>query len=255
MRQLLLPGSLEPGRRVTIRDSEYHYLMHVRRYAVGDELDAVDHHGRRGRVRIVEAGVESAEIEVLSTESDSPEQTEIVVYQGLPKAKKLDDVIRSLVQAGVRRLVPVQCERSLVRAADLGSARPERWQRIAQEAVQQSGALPMTIDPPRPLTEILASGTFPGDSGSAPHCSLFLHTEPLAHKSLHRYLGTAVSRLSLFVGPEGGFSPAECDRFIGVGIEPLWLGPRVYRTEVAGLAAVAAAQLLLVEREDWQPVM
>lgn len=250
MRQLLLPGRLAVGQRIAVRDADYHYLIRVRRHAVDDELEVVDEYRNRATVRIISVNETSADLQVLSLVHGPGDFTEIVVYQALPKGRKLDDVIRVLVQAGVCHLVPVETERTVVRIADLGNSRMERWNRIAREAVQQSGSDPVRIASPVPLADAIREAG--SDSGIHTTCSLFLHTEPLAHSSLHGYLGTAVSRLVLFVGPEGGFTPAECDQFIAAGVQPLWLGPRVYRTEVAGLAAVAAAQLLLVESEEWQ---
>jgi 16S rRNA (uracil1498-N3)-methyltransferase len=247
VKQLLLPGRFEVGQRHAVGGDEFHYLVRVRRHAEDDRIDVVDSAGTRATACVVRVDPGSVLLEIERLHSSVSAHVPITIYQALPKGRKLDDVIRMLVQAGVARIVPMETERTVARA-DTGSRR-ERWLRVAKEAIQQSGSAPVEIGEVATITTVLSELSSPVEEELA----LFLHTEPLAHGALHRYLGSAVARLSLLVGPEGGFSPAECEKFISNGIEPLWLGPTVYRTEVAGFAAVAAVQLLLLERVEWQP--
>jgi len=250
MRHLLLPGTLSPGQRLTISGDEFHYLVHVRRHAAGDTVQATDSGGHHFLVELADVSATQAVLRVAAADPSPALEPElsVTVCQAVPKARKLDDAIRRLVQAGATTIVPVFTDRTVVRPTEPGSAKQERWHRVAKEAVQQSGATSVSIRTPCSLADALHLHQ-PDDPTSI---ALYLHTEPLAQGSLHGYLGESVSHLVLFVGPEGGFSPDECERFQNNGVQPLWLGPRVYRTETAGLVAVAAARLILLERSRWQ---
>ena len=127
-----------------------------------------------------------------------------------------------------------------------GGNRTERWERIAREAVQQSGAQrPVEVAEPVGLESI----------ASAPRAlSLVLHPEPLAQTTLHGYLGSIPDEIELVVGPEGGLCGDEIEELGSRGFQPLWLGPQVLRSESAALFAAAAIRILILERATWQPV-
>jgi 16S rRNA (uracil1498-N3)-methyltransferase len=81
---------------------------------------------------------------------------------------------------------------------------------------------------------------------------LLFHHLPLANESLHRYLKTSPGAIALVIGPEGGFSPAEAERFLAAGFKPFTIGNTVLRTETAALYAAAAVRVLLLERDTWE---
>ena len=171
---------------------------------------------------------------------------EISLYQALPKGRKMELIVRQATELGVRRIVPVLSEHSLVKItkAEADSKR-QRWQRIAREALQQSGAarLPQ-IEQPIGLTELLERN----DPGRV----LFFHQVRLAAGSLHECLAEVPVRLSLLIGPEGGFSEGEVESLVGSGFTPVYLGDTVLRSETAALAALAAVKMILQERSNWK---
>lgn len=244
MRQLVLQSRLAAGAPVTITGQDFHYLARVRRVRAGDELSLMDEAGTRWRSTVERLGEASLTLVPVREEEESGRaQPEITVYQSLPKGRRFDDAIRMLVQGGATRIVPVIAERSLVAQSSV-EKRTERWDRIAREAMQQSGSERLvTIGEPVELGRITA------DDESV---SLFLHTEPLAQRSLHRYLGRTPNAVELVVGPEGGFSDGEVVSLGEAGFSPLWLGRRVLRSENAGFFAVAAIRVIVLERPDWQ---
>lgn len=262
MRQLLLPGELAAGQQVVIRGGDHHYLADVLRLKPGDIVAVLDESGVHWTATLLTVD-RSQVVLTISADRDNPTPARsaesgarsnagvplrfpaITVYQAIPRGRKLDESIRSLVQAGVTSVRPVITERTVVRPAE-GSGRVERWRRIAREAVQQSGAeLPTEIRDPVPLCEVSAS------SGAL---SLVLHTEPLAQSSLHRYLGETPDAIELVVGPEGGFTTDELGGLVAGGFSPLWLGPQVLRSETAALFVAAAVRVVILERDQWQPV-
>jgi len=244
MRQLLLPGALAAGRRVELSGDDYHYLVRVLRTSPGDRFAAIDESGARWLVQAVSDDGTRLVVRVVEDAAHEARFPRLTLYQAVPKASKLDDTIRRLVQFGVHRICPVITERTIARP-DAAGARLDRWRRVAREAVQQSGAdSPAEVLDPRPLHEIRPA---------AAALALVLHPEPLAQTSLHGYLGRIPDEVELVVGPEGGLTDAEVSHLREVGFEPLWLGPQVLRSESAALYAAAALRLLIVEYAHWQP--
>jgi 16S rRNA (uracil1498-N3)-methyltransferase len=247
MRQLLLPESPDDGKPLTLREGDFHYLVHVLRKQVGDSFRAVDPSGRRWQCTVAEIGRTECTIRVVDpppAETVSPSFPSITVYQAVPKGSRFDEAIRQLVQTGVTGICPIECDRSVVRLGEIAASRLERWQRIAREAVQQSGGSPVTLLAPRTVDDLVADPAA---------LSLLLHPSPLEDHTLHGYLSDAGPRVDLVVGPEGGFSERECRLLTDRGFRPLSLGPQVLRSEAAALFAVAAIRVLVLERRAWQP--
>jgi 16S rRNA (uracil1498-N3)-methyltransferase len=245
MKRLLLPGSLTAGQRVELTGSDYHYLVHVLRYRIGGRVRGLDASGATWNLELVaDDGSRLVAVAHPEDAEDRDRGPRLTLYQAIPKGNRLDDLVRGLVQFGVRRICPIVTERTVVRTRS-DSGRVDRWQRIAREAVQQSDAPgPVEVLAPRPLSEV---------QPTAGALSLVLHTEPLAQTSLHGYLGEPASEIDLVVGPEGGFTGAELTALLQTGFKPLWLGPQVLRSESAALFAAAAVRILILERTYWQP--
>jgi 16S rRNA (uracil1498-N3)-methyltransferase len=245
MRQLVVDGVLRAGQPLLVTGDDYHYLARVRRIATGDTVRLMDAAGSRWEARVGTITDESLEVVPLAAaEEPADDPVFVTVYQAIPKGRRFDDAIRLLVQAGAGRIVPILTERTVV-PQEATAKRSDRWERVAREAMQQSGAeRPVEIGAAMPLSALRAA------SGAE---SLFLHTRPLAQHTLHRYLGRAPGAVEIVVGPEGGFSDSETSVLQEAGFNPLWLGRRVLRSENAAFFAVAAVRMLMLERDDWQP--
>jgi 16S rRNA (uracil1498-N3)-methyltransferase len=156
----------------------------------------------------------------------------------------MDLIVRQAVEAGVGRIVAVVSDRSVAVPSDPGN-RLARWQRVAREAVQQSGAALMPeIRGPLGLREA-ADAAGPGCTG------LFFHQERLGGPSLHEALADGPRRVALLVGPEGGLAESETALLARCGFSPVFLGDAVLRTETAALYAIAAVKTVLSERDSW----
>lgn len=249
MRQFLLPRGWAGGGRIALAGDDLHYLTRVLRLREGDVIPAVDAGGAAYSLRILriqpsacEAAVEPARDPVPAVEP----APQVTLLQCLPKGPKMDSIVRQATEAGVARIVPLVSEHSLPGAAD-PSGRQQRWERIAREALQQSGSprLPL-LEQPRPLASLRAAEEW----GTA----LFFHEKPLQEASLHELLADGPRRVSVLVGPEGGLSPAET-AFLGEsGFRPVYLGPGVLRVDTAAIVAVALVKHILWERNAWRPV-
>ncbi len=172
-------------------------------------------------------------------------QLKITLYQGLPKAEKMELIIQKAVELGAERVVPVAMRRCVSRLdAREGAKKRERWQKIAREASKQSGrcVLPQVEAPLalRALPERLAAhdaSIVPWEEARALSLAGFHQAHP------------AVRSLGVVIGPEGGIAPEEISLLSEAGCLPVTLGPRILRTETAGLAALSALFCLYGDME------
>ncbi|MFP4376876.1 MAG: RsmE family RNA methyltransferase [Spirochaetales bacterium] len=244
MKQLLLPATLSAGQRYSLTGGDSHYLARVLRVQPGARLTVMDAAGDRHTVEVEAVDSTGVTLRQLDRLVASLENVAIRVFQAVPKGRKFDEVVRSLTQLGVRSITPVISERSVADPTEKAEAKTARWNRVAREAIQQSGASHVTVEAPVRLDEV----DFDREEG----LSLLLHPVPLAHETLHAYLNDAPSEISLWVGPEGGFADNEVEWLQERGIRPLWLGPRVLRSELAAVVAASAIQTLLLEQVAWR---
>jgi 16S rRNA (uracil1498-N3)-methyltransferase len=264
MKQFILPSEHDQGDTVDLTGDDFHYLVHVRRHRTGDVISARTPGGRAFDLRIDDIGRDRLRGTLLpaavagagTTAADAAESAPrewprippITLYQGLPKGRKLDTVVRQATEAGVQAIVPVRTGHSVVEwEGARGAKKLERLERIAREAAQQSGS----GAPPR-VAEIIDLNDIEPVSPEAGELGLVFHEKPLAAQALHEYLRTAPDHLYLAVGPEGGFSGDEITKLTDAkNFSVARLGETVLRTETAALYAIAAVQTILRERDQW----
>lgn len=173
------------------------------------------------------------------TESESP--LRITLLQGLARGEKMDLILQKATELGVAGIVPVQMARSTVRLdARNAQAKQRHWQSVVISACEQCGRNTVpTVSPPRDLQQSLAVSTahklmLAPDDGA-------LGVVDWAATAL---VPTVPAEISVLVGPEGGFDAAERAAALAAGFTNCRLGPRILRTETAGLAALAVLQSL-----------
>jgi 16S rRNA (uracil1498-N3)-methyltransferase len=166
---------------------------------------------------------------------------------GIPKGKKMEQIIRQATEAGVVEIIPLMCEHSVVRLDETdGRRKTERWEKIAREALQQSGTpRPPQIHRPARPEEL------PDLTGHLDRL-LYFHQEPLTQAGLHQLLNPDYSAIGLIIGPEGGFSARELELFAAFHYDSVYLGESILRAETAAVYALAAVQTILRESATWQ---
>ncbi|MFO7696328.1 MAG: RsmE family RNA methyltransferase [Anaerolineae bacterium] len=222
-----------------------HQLCRVLRLKPGDEIELLDNSGRALKVRLTR--VEPRECLALRQESYRPctePRVPMVLYQSLPKGRKMDTVLQKAVELGATAIAPVLAARSVPAEPDeRGGARLIRWRRIIQEAAEQSGraVLPSLSDS---LTLSLALEQIqPGDLCLAG----LIEKTAVPIRSVLQLLEAPPPCVRLFVGPEGGFDQGESKLLQEAGAIPVTLGARTLRTETAGLAMLAVVCYALGE--------
>lgn len=230
-RFFVAPGQIE-GDRLRLLGADAHHAVKVLRLGPGDAVVALDGTGWAYRA-VIEAAAPGEVVATIASREPAPEPpVPITLYQALPKADKLELVIQKATELGMARLVPVAASRSVVQLRpDKAEGKLARWQKIAQEAAEQSerGRVPVVAGPVS-VEEIALA---PGELG-------LVLSERVEGPSLPKALpAVPPGAIAVFVGPEGGWTPEELAQLRAKGVEEVSLGRRILRTETAGLAALA----------------
>ncbi len=214
------------------------HVSRVLRMRTGDALTVFD--GRGGEYAAEIATIAKKEV-TLRLGAHSPTEREsplaVTLIQGLARGDKMDYIIQKATELGVARIIPVATARGIVQLDDdRGDRKWQHWRAVAASACEQCGRnrLPEIV-PPCSLEQLWQSHTLP---------SLRLLLSPHARTGIASALIPRPTELAVLIGPEGGLDPEEESRAVAVGFRQTTLGPRVLRTETAGLAVLTAVQSL-----------
>ncbi len=218
---------------VALYGEDARHLTRVLRKQPGAEITVLDGKGGEYLARITEAGADRVTAEILeATRRLAESRVRINLVQGMPKGEKFEWILQKNTEIGVARFQPVLTERSTVRLDPTARAKKlDRWQKIVREAAEQSGRqLTPEIDPVRDWRE-LAAALRPG--------LMLIPWEGEREQPIKRVLAAhpeAPDEITVLIGPEGGFALDEVEAAKRWGAIPVTLGPRILRTETAGLA-------------------
>lgn len=218
---------------LAISQEDARHAYRVMRLRPGDDVCAVSG-GARWNARILELSEKGGKVALLEELPSNESPLRITLYQGLPKAEKLEFLAQKLTELGVARLVPVRMERSVAKAE--GDRRGERLNRIAREAVKQCHrALPMEITPPMSWNDALIDM-----AGRGLMIVPWENAESVKMSDL-KVKYPSVSDVGILIGPEGGISENEIEE---CAAHPVTLGPRILRAETAAVTSAALAMAL-----------
>jgi len=248
MRQFVLPPSWSGEEDLVLTGGEHHYLSRVLRLSPGIEFPALDSAGRRFDCCILSMDSESTSVKIRPQNKKVPEADfQLSLILGIPRGKRMDQVVRQATECGVRRIIPLLSDHSTVRLEPEDFRRKqERWKKVAREALQQSG----TRMPPDIMLPI-SHGSLQEAVGDLDRV-LYFHEKVLGDSCLHERLAPAPRKVGLLIGPEGGFSTRELELFSSLHYDSVYLGDSVLRAETAAIYAVAVVQTILRESWRWQ---
>ncbi|MBR4015633.1 MAG: 16S rRNA (uracil(1498)-N(3))-methyltransferase [Anaerotignum sp.] len=227
--------------QVLISGEDEKHIKTVLRAREGEEITLCDGMGMDYQCRILslERGVLAEIISEMPCETEP--KTKITLYQGLPKADKMEWIIQKCVELGVDRIVAVSTERAIVKLDKKEGKKLERWQKIAEAAAKQSGRgkIPEICQRVLKFSEAVTEAA-ELDGALIPY-------EKEQERGLRQFVtGFSGESVGIFIGPEGGFSEEEIALAEESGVLPVTLGKRILRTETAGMVTTA---LLLYELE------
>ena len=222
------------------------HILKVLRLKEGDSIEICDGAGNDYKGILIKSS--KSRVRVL-LENPSPTKGEpkikVTLYQGVPKGSKMDLIIQKCVELGIHSIVPVITARTIVdlSRAEKANKKVARWRKISEEAAKQSkrGIIP-EIHLPLHYSEVIEMVS---DSLK------LLPWEEESCTSLRTALENAgkLKDISILIGPEGGFEKGEIDMAKQKGWNVVTLGPRILRTETAGMAVLSAIMFYMEEME------
>ena len=235
--RIYLPHPLRPGHDVQLPAQAGEHIARVLRLEAGHPLRLFNGDGHEYVAELALVAKRSVSARVLSsTTMDRESPLRITLGQGIARGDKMDWILQKATELGVARIVPLVSERTEVK---LGAERAERrlahWQAVIASACEQCGRnrLPELLEPVRLANWAAAVA----DEGG-----LRLALDPRGDVAVRDL--PVVRAATLAVGPEGGLSEQDLATLQHAGFRGLRLGPRILRTETAGLAALASLQAI-----------
>ncbi|MEZ2188669.1 16S rRNA (uracil(1498)-N(3))-methyltransferase [Corynebacterium sp. CCM 9204] len=230
-----LPG---PGETITVTGPEARHAVSVRRLGVGDELVLVDGRGNAVRCTVRDTGGRDT-MSLIAAETLAPVNRvpRVTVVQAIPKSERAELAVDLACQGGADAIIPWQAERCIARWS--GAKRDKglnKWRAAAVAAAKQSRRADVPLIPF--LAEVRDVEKLIRETVASGGVAVLLHEEssvPFATINWEQSRDVV-----LVVGPEGGLSPAEVERFTVAGACAVRLGPEVLRTATAALSALSA---------------
>ena len=225
-----------------ISGSDYNHIRNVLRMKTGEEF-LVSCDGISSLCRLEGFEGDSAVAEIIKENYQSTDlPVEIYLFQGLPKADKMELIIQKAVELGVHAIIPTEMSRCVVKLDDKKKkSKTQRWQTIAESAAKQSkrSAVPTVYDAVSYKEALNMAEKL--DVLMVPYeCADGME----ATKTVLNKIKVG-SKVGIIIGPEGGFEESEVEKAMAVGGESISLGKRILRTETAAITAVGMVMLHL----------
>jgi len=226
--------ALRAGMSCLLPEDSAHHAVHVLRVRAGDDITLFNGRGGEYAARIASIERLKVLVEVLAHRAIEREPPlRMVLAQGISSGERMDFTVRKSVELGVAEIQPLLAASSVARPrGERAAARHAHWQKVAIAACEQCGRnrIP-TVHAPVPALDY---------RGAAGTRILLAPSAELRFSAACK----AGSEFTIAAGPEAGFSPEEQAALVDAGFVPARLGPRVLRTETAGVAALAALSAL-----------
>ena len=220
------------GNKVVISGDDYKHIVKVLRFNLNDKITLFDDKGNEYGCIIKEILKKELTAEIVNqykTERES--NLHITLFQGITKGDKMDFVVQKATELGVNSIYPVVSERSEVRNTNKIS----RWQKIADESIKQCGR----TKSPAVNIEIRFKEIFDLPKSDL---DLIFYENEKSIKMKNLKDNKNINSVSILIGPEGGFSEGEVKMAKSNDFKSIGLGPRILRSETAGIAAITLIQ-------------
>lgn len=233
------PGQIGPA-SVSIFDGDVNHIRKVLRMKEGDELTVSDGDGTDYFCRIRSISEEVVVCDIVDSWTSYVElPVKLYLFQGLPKADKMELIIQKAVELGAYEIVPVAMSRSIVKLDEKKAGKKTaRWQGISESGAKQSGRAiipevksPMSYKNALEYAKTLAAIIVPYEKADGIEVSRELISKLCSDEN--------IKSIGIFIGPEGGFAEKEIEQALDAGATPITLGRRILRTETAGLAVLS----------------
>lgn len=238
MYQFFVDSSQIQDKTIIITGGDVNHIKNVLRLKTGEEIavkNGVD--GREYRCGIEEIAQDRVICSLRFIREEGVElPSKIYLFQGIPKADKMELIIQKAVELGVFEVIPVAVKRCVVKLDERKArAKVSRWQGIAEAAAKQCkrGIIPVVREPMTMKEAVSYAGEM--DVKLIP----YELAEDMSHTKKMIEAVRPGQSVAVFIGPEGGFEESEVAEALAAGIEPVTLGKRILRTETAGFTVLS----------------
>ncbi|OGL42564.1 MAG: hypothetical protein A2161_13610 [Candidatus Schekmanbacteria bacterium RBG_13_48_7] len=232
--------SQKDGEKVVFFGEEFHHIIHVHRFRVGDRIESMDGEGNSYKLELCKILTNSVEAKIIrACQQTCESKLDIRLFQAIPKKRGMDLVIQKGTELGINTVIP------LITTYMVGNRDPvallkyrQRWQTIAKEAAKQCGrsVIPQVGTP----LDVFAIEPFQDKE-----CLQFaLHEKSMIPFSAMIKKTHNAKTIRFAVGPEGGFDTKEIDHLSRSGFSITNFGKRILRTETVGLVVTAVLQYI-----------
>ena len=233
----------EAAHQIHIIGTDVNHISNVLRMKQGEEVWISDGGQKEDRCAIEAFSADEVLLHIIyAQEPDYELPSRIYLFQGLPKADKMELIIQKAVELGAYEIIPVETKRCVVKLDGKKAAKKvERWQQIAESAAKQSKRMLIPN-----VHQVLS---FKEALKYAESMDIRLIPYELAKGMQEtKEILAAIEQgqsIGIFIGPEGGFEEKEVEAAISEGAKPITLGKRILRTETAGLAILSVLMFQL----------
>lgn len=237
MPKFFVPHEKITDTQIIIDTEDVAHITRVLRLGEGDTVTVCDSRGTDYEAEITETAPKQIICKILDKHASVSEPNiKVTLFQGLPKASKMEYIIQKTTELGINEIVPVKLSRCVVKIDNKKdeAKKLDRWQKISEAAAKQSGrGIVPEIKPIMTLDDVIQV--------SKEFDLFFVPYECEEQKTLREVLLSKkdVKTVGFVIGPEGGFDPTETEKLKNSGIPTVTLGKRILRTETAGEAVLA----------------
>lgn len=232
-----LPTDYVAGQTLSLSKEQAHYALTVLRMKNQRPLELFNGQGQQAQAQLIVIGRRDADViieTVTSPNTESPLNT--ILLQGISKGDRMDYTLQKTVELGIRQIQPLFTAHCDVQLDDKIVKKRQQWQDIVISACEQSGrnVVPQVLEP-MSLVDWLTQNPQAQGLVLDPYASTTLKTLPETLKA---------HPIHLLIGPEGGLADTEVAAAQQAGFQAVQLGPRILRTETAGVVVLAVLQSL-----------
>lgn len=226
-------------KQIVIEDEDVRHISKALRLKEEDIVEVCDGANNEYICSIQSISKNNVLLSIIDKKQSTKEAPiKVVLYQGIPKAAKMDLIIQKTTELGITEIVPVEMERTIVQFSNDKDKekKVERWQKIALEAAKQSkrGIVP-TVHLPISFREAIEHS-----KTNQLNIMPYENEDEKGFKNIMTSLcKEKVNKVGIWIGPEGGLDEEEVVMAVDSTIYPITLGPRILRTETAGFTILS----------------
>jgi 16S rRNA (uracil1498-N3)-methyltransferase len=240
MHRFYLPPEQTRGSELILSEQEAHHAMNVLRLKFGERVIVLNGIGAEYSCEVREVNRKAVTLAITQQHFIPRLPYRLTLVQAITKGKTMDVIVQKATELGVDRIMPITSERTVAQVeADSAAHKLEKWQATAIEAIKQCGSawLPQ-IELPVSVQSYLSKQDKTDMSLIA---TLQQHARhPREHfQTFMTERGRLPETVSVWIGPEGDFTPAETNAVIGSGALPITLGQLILRSETAAIYSLA----------------